>query len=138
MSANVEFNITAFDQASSVFDIVSSSATACFTTVTTGAYEAADNVSTASTQITTATESRSGGFTKNAMAMNMAAMSAAGLIMSISNIENAEVTLDLAYVTLEKNQTAVTLAQQAYNKAVLDYGANSRQASDAAAKLKNA
>ena len=37
MSANVEFNITAFDQASSVFNEVSSNATECFTTVETGA-----------------------------------------------------------------------------------------------------
>ena len=45
MSANVEFNITAFDEASDVFNTVSSSATECFTTVTTGASEAAESVS---------------------------------------------------------------------------------------------
>ena len=50
MSANVEFNITAFDEASSVFQDVSSSATECFTTVTTGASEAADSVGASSTR----------------------------------------------------------------------------------------
>ena len=102
MSANVEFNITAFDAASSVFQDVSSSATECFTTVTTGASEAADSVGASSTEITTATESASGGFSKNAMAMNTAALSAAGLAMSVDNIENSEVSLDRAHVTLGK------------------------------------
>jgi len=94
VSANVEFNITAFDEASSVFQDVSSSAAECFTNVTTGASEAADSVSTSNTEISTATESTSGGFTKNAVAMNMAALSAASLVTGIRNIENAEVTLD--------------------------------------------
>jgi hypothetical protein len=39
LSANVEFNITAFDEASSVFSRVSSNATQCFTGVETGASE---------------------------------------------------------------------------------------------------
>ena len=93
MSANVEFNITAFDEASSVFQDVSSSATECFTTVTTGADEAADSVSASSTQITTATESASGGFSKNAMAMNTAALERCRPAMGVANIENAEVSL---------------------------------------------
>ena len=62
MSANVEFNITAFDGASSVFSDVSESATQCFTTVTTRASEAAEGVDASSTQIATATEVSSGGF----------------------------------------------------------------------------
>ncbi len=138
MSANVEFNITAFDEASSVFDEVSSSATECFTTVSTGASEVADNVSASSTEISSATESSSGGFTKNAMAMNTAALSAAGLVMGVSNIENAEVSLDRAHVTLEKDTNAVQSAQEKYNEAVSKYGGNSQQAKDAADKLKAA
>jgi hypothetical protein len=138
MSANIEFNITAFDEASSVFQDVSSSATECFTTVTTGADEAAESVSTSSTQISSATESVSGGFTKNAMAMNTAALSAAGLAMGVTNIENAEVSLDRAHVTLEKDTNAVQSAQEKYNEAVAKYGANSQQAQDAADKLKAA
>jgi len=43
MSANIEFNITAFDLASSVFRDVSSCATECFTNVMTGASEAAED-----------------------------------------------------------------------------------------------
>ncbi|HTY75576.1 MAG TPA: hypothetical protein VMD05_08425 [Candidatus Nanoarchaeia archaeon] len=76
-SANVEFNITAFDEASSVFQDVNSSATECFTTVTTGASEASQEVSASSSQMASATEVCSGGFTKNAMAMNTAVLSAA-------------------------------------------------------------
>ena len=75
MSANVEFNITAFDQASSVFEDVSSNATECFSTVESGASEAADSVSASSTQMATATESSSGGFSRNALAINTAALS---------------------------------------------------------------
>ena len=166
MSANVEFNITAFDEASSVFEDVGSSATECFSTITSGASEAADSTEAAASEVSSsmqgvssacseAAESQAsvasasatlgdnqaiatGGLQSNAMAMNMAALSAASLVMGISNVENAEVTLDRAHVTLEKDQTAVTLAQQAYNKAVSDYGTDSQQASDAASKLKDA
>ncbi len=136
MSANVEFNITAFDAASSVFSEVGSSATECFTTVESGASQAAESVSSSSTQITSAAESSSGGFTKNALAMNTAALSAASLAMGIEGIENAEVTLDRAHVTVEKDTNAVTSAQNAYNKAVAEYGPNSKEAKDAADKLK--
>ena len=89
MSANVEFNITAFDGASSVFSDVSESATQCFTTVTTRASEAAEGVDASSTQIATATEVSSGGFSKNALAMITAALSAAGLVSSVYSLESA-------------------------------------------------
>lgn len=166
MSANVEFNITAFDEASSVFEDVSGNAQDCFSTVTSSASEAADSVASSGSEVQSsmqgvssacseAAESQvslasagetlgdnqafgAGGVQSNALAMNTAALSAASLVMGISNVENAEVTLDRAHVTLEKDQTAVTLAQQAYNEAVADYGSNSQQASDAAAKLKDA
>lgn len=166
MSANVEFNITAFDGASSVFEGVSGSANECFASIETGASAAAESAEASSSEVSSSMQSVSsacseaaesqasvasasatlgdnqaiatGGLQSNAMAMNMAVLSAASLAMGISNVENAEVTLDRAHVTLEKDQTAVTLAQQAYNKAVSDYGTNSQQASDAASKLKDA
>ena len=116
MSANVEFNITAFDQASSVFEDVSRSATKCFTTETTEASEAADSVGASSTEITTATESASCEFSKNALAMNTAALSAAGLVIGVTSIENAEASLDRAHVTLEKDTNAVQSAQEKYNE----------------------
>ena len=48
MSANVEFNITAFDEASDVFSQVRSSATECFSTVESSASEAASSVESSS------------------------------------------------------------------------------------------
>jgi hypothetical protein len=138
VSANVEFTVQAFDEASSVFQDVSTSATECFTTVTTGASEAADDVSASSTQIATATESSSGGFTKNAMAMNTVVLSAAGLATSVYSLESAETSLDRAHVTVEKDTNAVQAAQEKYNEAVAKYGPNSQQATDAADKLKAA
>ena len=72
------------------------------------------------------------------MAMNTAALSAAGLAMSVGNIENSEVSLDRAHVTLEKDTNAVQSAQEKYNEAVGKYGANSQQAIDASDKLKAA
>ncbi len=138
MSANVEFNITAFDQASSVFEDVSNSATSCFTTVTTGASEAAESVETSSVSIADNQAVSTSSFKNNALAMNTAALSAASLVTGIGSIENAEVTLDRAHVTVEKDTNAVTSAQNAYNKAVAEYGPNSKEAQDAADKLKAA
>jgi hypothetical protein len=166
MSSNVEFSITAFDEASSVFEDVQSNAQECFSVVTSSASEAADSVEASGSEVQTsmegvssacseAAESQSslastgvmlgdnqafgaGGVQSNAMAMNTAALSAASLVMGINNVENAEVTLDRAHVTVEKDTNAVTSAQNAYNKAVLDYGSNSKEATDAAAKLKAA
>ncbi len=135
MSANVEFTIQAFDEASTVFNDVSSNAQNCFTTVSTGASEAADNVSTSTSKVATATESSGGGFTKNAMAMGQVASGAASLVMGINNVENAQVTLDRAHVTVEKDTNAVTSAQNALNTAVAKYGADSPQAALAASKL---
>jgi hypothetical protein len=77
-------------------------------------------------------------FQSNALAINNVATASAGLVMGVYSLESAEVSLDRAHLTVEKDTTAVTLAQQAYNKAVLDYGANSTQAKDAADKLKDA
>ncbi len=53
MSANVEFNITAFDETSGVFSTVRSNVAKCFTSVETGATETADRVSSSSRQIQT-------------------------------------------------------------------------------------
>ena len=53
-------------------------------------------------------------------------------------LENAEVTLDRAHVTLEKDTNAVQAAQEKYNEAVAKYGPNSQEATDAANKLKAA
>ena len=70
--------------------------------------------------------------------MNNLALSGAGLVTSISSIENAETSLDRANVTVEKGTNAVQAAQEKYNEAVAKYGPNSQQATDAADKLKAA
>ena len=50
------------------------------------------------------------------MAMNTAALSAAGLAMSVDNIENSEVSLDRAHVTLEKDTNAVQALRRSITK----------------------
>ena len=67
--------------------------------------------------------------------MNTMAMSGAMLYMSVNNIENAQTSLARANLTEEKAANSVTLAQQAYNKAVAEYGPTSLQAQDAQNKL---
>jgi len=138
LSANVEFNVTAFDQASPVFTDVSESATTCFSTITTDASDAADSVGVSGSEMSTAMESSSGGFSKNAMAVNTAALSAEGLITSVYSLESAETALDKAHVTVEKDTNIVTAAQNAYNIAVAKFGSDSPQAELAASKLKAA
>ena len=82
-----------------------------------------------------ATEASSQSFSQNAMQMNSAAMSGAMLYMAVNNIENAQTSLARANLTEEKAANSVTLAQQAYNIAVAEYGETSFQAQDAASKL---
>jgi hypothetical protein len=137
MSANVEFNIQAFDQASTVFQDVSSNATECFSTVTSGASEAADEVQSSGNQMQNAMQIGSQSSLQTASSMGAAASSAAMLAMSTYSLESAETSLDKAHVTVEKDTLAVQKAQEAYNIAVLDYGPNSQQAKDAADKLKD-
>ena len=74
-------------------------------------------------------------FTQGAMQMNMMAMSGVMLYNAVNNVENAQVSLSRANLMEEKAANSVTLAQQAYNKAVAEYGTNSLQAEDAANKL---
>jgi F0F1-type ATP synthase assembly protein I len=104
--------------------------------------EAGSTVQVSMNQITTsageasdATDASSQSFSQNAMQMNSAAMSGAMLYMGLNNIENAQVQLARANLVEEKAANDVTLAQQAYNKAVAEYGVNSLQAEDAANKL---
>jgi len=104
--------------------------------------EAGSTVQVSMNQITTstgeasdATDASSQSFSQNAMQMNSAAMSGAMLYMAVNNIENAQVQLARANLVEEKAANDVTLAQQAYNKAVAEYGVNSLQAEDAANKL---
>jgi hypothetical protein len=135
MSANVEFNITAFDEASGVFSTVRSNASECFTSVESGAAQAADSVSTSSGQIQGSVETSSFSLKNNAFAMNNLVLSGASLAMSFEGIENAEVSLDRAHVTVEKDTNAVQAAQERYNEAVAKYGPNSQKAKDASDKL---
>ncbi len=86
-------------------------------------------------QVSTATDVSSQSFGKSAMQMNTMAVSGAMLYMSINNIENSEVSLSRAHLIEEKAANDVTLAQQAYNKAVAEYGPMSLQAVDAQNKL---
>jgi hypothetical protein len=138
MSANVEFNVTAFDDASSVFTDVSDSATQCFTTVTTGASEASDAVQTSGGQMQGAMQIGSQGSLQAASSMSAAASSAAMLAMSAYSLESAETSLDKAHVTVERDTNSVATAQLAYNEAVAEYGAKSEQAQLAYAKLTTA
>lgn len=135
MSANVEFNITAFDEASGVFSTVRSNATECFTAVESGAAEAADSVSSSSGQIQSSVQSSSFSLKDNAVAMNNLVLSGASLAMSFEGIQNAEVSLDRAHVTVERGTNAVQAAQERYNTAVAKYGPESQKAKDASNKL---
>ena len=138
MSANVEFNVTAFDEASSVFEDVSNNATECFSTITTGASEAADSVESSGSQIQNSMQIGSSGSLQTASAMSAAASSAAMLAMSSYNLESAETSLARSHVTVERDTNAVTVAQNNYNKAVEKYGSGSSEAQLAASKLQAA
>ncbi len=94
-----------------------------------------NNITVSSGQAQTATDATSQTFSQNAMQMNQMAMSGAMLYMAVNNIENAEVSLSRAELVEEKAKNAVTLAQQAYNHAVAEYGPTSLQAKDAANAL---
>ncbi len=127
MSANVEFNITAFDRASNVFSQVSSSANEFFTTVTTNASEAASEVNATNSQVspslgnvqtayeeaaaqqdevnaqydrtTDAVKRSAGNFQSTALAANNLGTGAMGLYNAFDNVERATVSLDRAHVS---------------------------------------
>ncbi len=86
-------------------------------------------------QVNEAAAGMNQSFSTSAMQMNTMAMSGAMLYMATNNIENSEVALSRAHLVEEKAAEDVTLAQQAYNKAVAEYGPMSLQAQDAAQKL---
>jgi hypothetical protein len=92
-------------------------------------------IATSNQEAADATNTSSASFGQQALQMNSAAMSGAMLYMAINNIENAQVTLNRANLMEEKAANAVTLAQQAYNQAVAQYGPMSMQAEDAQNKL---
>ena len=94
-----------------------------------------NQITTSTGEASDATDASSQSFSQNAMQMNSAAMSGAMLYMAVNNIENAQVSLSRANLMEEKAANSVTLAQQAYNKAVAEYGENSLQAQDAANAL---
>jgi hypothetical protein len=94
-----------------------------------------NQITTSTSNAGTATAATNLTFTQGAMQMNMMAMSGVMLYNSVSNVENSEVSLSRAHLVEEKAANSVTLAQQTYNKAVAEYGANSLQAEDAANKL---
>ncbi len=123
-SSNIQFTITGNDSASPVLQNAAENAQVSMGQITTS-QDAASNA-TQGTNLT---------FQQGAMQMNMMAMSGVMLYNGISGVENAEVSLSRAHLVEEKAANAVTLAQQAYNKAVAEYGPNSLQAEDAANKL---
>ncbi len=102
------------------------------------AADAASQVTAASTSLASAQDSATGSMKTAVLGMSSMAMSGATLVMSVSNLEDAEVTLDKAHLTLQKDMVAVESAQDAYNKAVAEYGPNSEQATLAAQKLADA
>ena len=91
-------------------------------------HKQADSVSSSSGQIQSSVQTSSFSFKDNAVAMNNLVLSGASLAMSFEGIENAEVSLDRAHVTVEKDTNAVQAAQEKYNAAVAKYGPNSQQA----------
>jgi hypothetical protein len=98
----------------------------------------ADEINASYGNVATATDEASSSLKDNALAASQVAASGAALVMSISNIENAQVSVDRAHVLVEKDTNAVTSAQIAYNKACAEYGPNSEQAQLAASKLQAA
>jgi hypothetical protein len=97
-----------------------------------------DQVTASSTNLATAQGTASGSMKTTALGFSSMAMSGATLVMSVSNLENAEVSLDRAHLTLQKDTVSVQAAQDAYNKAVLEYGPNSSEATLDAQKLADA
>ncbi len=106
-----------------------------FTQAGSAAQVSMNQITTSTGAASDATDASSQSFSQNAMQMNSATMSGAMLYMGLNNIENAQVSLSRANLVEEKAANDVTLAQQAYNKAVAEYGVNSLQAEDAANKL---
>ncbi len=123
MSANVEFNITAFDEASSVFNEVSESATQCFSKVETSAGYASDVVSTSSTKVSSAVEKTSVSFRNNALAANNLGTATMGLYQAFDNVENANIRLDKANLTVARSTQTLVDAQHVGDKAGRDLAA---------------
>jgi hypothetical protein len=127
MSSEVQITLTAFDQATETINNVGNAVQQMNTDVTD------------STQQTSTTIQAANVTTKDAaLSFNNMATSGMNLYMAVNNIENAQVALDRAHLTVEKSTNEVTSAQNAYNTAVEKYGPNSKEAQDALAKLKTA
>lgn len=148
MSSDVEFHITAFDEAQSAFGSVSSEALECFNTVETKASEMQETVGVATSEMGTnlqesssavaaSQEASQTSFAETAMSMNNVAVSAATLYMTMDRVENSSVALDRAHLIVQKSTLSVQKATEACNEAVAKYGANSQEAKDAVDKLTN-
>jgi hypothetical protein len=150
MSSNeVDIQLIAFDQASSVIESVGSNLSTTFTDIEGSTQELATTTDDATSQMTAGynqvnesaqsmadtTNTTSMSCSNATMSMNGAALAGMSLYMSFNNLQNSEVALDRAHVTLERATLAVQKAQESYNATVAKYGPDSQQAKDAADKL---
>ena len=152
MSAEVNIPITADDEASDVFSQIAASYGDMTSDIEddssqmdesiNGTASATQNLSS-SIQVTTANTgslNSAASATDDSMgsqlkSMNSSALSAASLGLSIYSIESAQTSLNRAQVTAEKDANAVTVAQQAYVKALDQYGPMAQETTDAQNKL---
>ncbi len=138
MSEEINVILQATDEASGVIAGASEQIDSSLAAVSDQAEQTDAVVSGSMNGAASAVEKSSGSLKQNVLAMNSVALAGASLVAGISGIENAEVALDRAYVTVEKGTNAVTSAQEKYTAAVAKYGPSSREAQDAAAKLQAA
>jgi len=126
-SSQVEIQITAYDEATSVINQVANNMQAANVQVSQGTAAVSD-----------ATDQANTSAKNTALGFNNLATSSMMLYMAVNNIENAQVALDRAHLVVEKSTNAVTAAQNHYNTEVAKYGPNSKEAQDALAKLQTA
>jgi hypothetical protein len=88
--------------------------------------------------VTKSADATTQSFSSQVLMVNSLALAGATLFMSFERVSNSEVYLDRANLNVQKSTNALQASQVAYNKAVVQYGVDSQQATDAAARLATA
>ena len=134
---NLGIYLQAYDQASSTISSVASNLSQV-DAVTQKVATSTGYMGDAYQNAKTATDSATKSFSDQVVQANSLALAGATLFMSFERVENSEVMLDRANLNVQKSTNALTSAQNTYNKAVEQYGSDSQQATDAAARLATA
>jgi hypothetical protein len=153
MSYETDLSIVlqAYDQASDVIQSVNSSlsqvdtVTQQVTTSTSNMGEAyqnaasqVDEINSSYSTLNTSTQQVNASTLDNVVSVNSLALAGATLFMAFERVENSQVMLDRANLVVEKGTNTLQAAQEAYNKALAEYGPTAQQTIDAAAKLATA